>query len=91
MKTKIDTVHLVLRHKWYDMIDSGKKTEEYRAISTWRRRLGGNIKFVTFHRGYSSTTMTFEVQSINTGIGNPEWGAPKDKEVFIIKFGKRIN
>ena len=44
MKTKIDTVHLVLRHKWYDMIDSGKKTEEYRAISTWRRRLGGSAQ-----------------------------------------------
>ena len=29
------------------------------------------------------------IESITIGKGNPEWGAP-DKEVFIIKLGKRI-
>ena len=24
------TLHLVLKHKWYDMIESGEKKEEYR-------------------------------------------------------------
>lgn len=30
------------------------------------------------------------IESIRSGYGNPEWGAPKDKEVFIIKLGKKI-
>lgn len=25
------TLNLVLKHKWYDMIESGEKKEEYRA------------------------------------------------------------
>lgn len=35
-----DTLHLVLKSKWYDMIDSGIKTEEYRQIKPyWMIRL----------------------------------------------------
>lgn len=45
---------------------------------------------VRFHRGYTNTTMLFECKEITIGMGNPQWGAPTDKEVFIIKLGKRI-
>lgn len=34
-KTTKDTLHLVLKKKWYDMIASGEKKEEYRNISTY--------------------------------------------------------
>lgn len=35
-----DTLHLVLKKKWYDMITSGEKTEEYRAVTNyWATRL----------------------------------------------------
>ena len=35
-----DTLHLVLKREWYDMIASGEKTEEYRAITAyWISRL----------------------------------------------------
>lgn len=44
---------------------------------------------VRFRRGYSSTTMTFEIEEIKVGVGNSQWGAPKE-EVFIIKLGKRL-
>ena len=33
--------------------------------------------------------MAFEIESITIGYGRTEWGAPADKEVFIIKLGKR--
>lgn len=46
--------------------------------------------YVCFHRGYTNTTMTFELKDINIGIGNPEWGAPTDRPVFIIKLGERL-
>lgn len=45
---------------------------------------------VRFHRGYTLITATYEIEGITIGIGNPKWGAPTDKEVYIIKLGKRI-
>jgi len=61
--------HLVLKHKYYDLIKTGKKDTEYRDNTKyWRRRiLGANASgsdkatHVTFHRGYTSETMTFEI------------------------------
>lgn len=50
-------------------------------------------KKVCFHRGYSDTVRTFTIESITIGKGKTEWGAPSEKEVFIIKFkhnGKRV-
>ena len=116
------TLDLVLKHRWYDMIASGEKKEEYREIKPyWIKRLVGDCKMVTddspapiiydgnavkttmnfefkifwscthvrFRRGYTNTTMTFKIEDMEIGIGNPNWGAPNE-EVFIIKLGKRI-
>lgn len=49
-----------------------------------------NIDRVQFSYGYTKRTMTFEVKSIRIGRGKPEWGAPKDREVFIIELGRRV-
>lgn len=45
---------------------------------------------VRFHRGYTSTTMTYEIESISIGKGNHEWGAEPGKDYFVIKLGKRL-
>lgn len=45
---------------------------------------------VRFRYGYTKRTMLFELDKITIGYGKQEWGAPKDKEVFILKLGKRI-
>lgn len=45
--------------------------------------------FVKFCYGYTKRTMTFEIESITIGKGNPEWGAPTE-DVFIIKLGNRL-
>lgn len=45
---------------------------------------------VCFHLGYTNITMTFEFKGISIGKGNPNWGAPEDRDVFIIKLGKRL-
>ena len=49
-------------------------------------------KQVNFRCGYhhDAPSMTFVISDICFGKGNPEWGAPTDIEVFIIKLGKRI-
>lgn len=46
--------------------------------------------FVRFHRAYTSTTMTFAVDGIDIGEGNPEWGAIPGVKYFVIKLGNRI-
>ena len=104
-----NTLHLPLKAQWYEMNESGVKTEEYREIKPyWCKRFIGmdrplfsfrygyqesNVKgftHVKFSYGYTRRTMTFEIESITIGKGNPEWGAP-DKEVFIIKLGRRMH
>ena len=46
---------------------------------------------VRFHRGQGSpVTMLWEYEGLEIGKGKPEWGAPEDKDVFIIKLGKRL-
>lgn len=45
---------------------------------------------IRFRYGYTKRTMLFKLNDICIGYGNPEWGAPKDKEVFILKLGNRI-
>lgn len=127
-------LHLVLKRKWWDMIESGEKPDEYRDFTDyWIKRLCDNPTFdkdgkiigrkqiddytlkmckhkgldmaqmfrngnmipkeydaVCFHRGYTNVTMLYEFKGTSIGYGNPAWGAPTDKEVFIIKLGKRI-
>ena len=91
------TLFLPLKKEWYEMIESGVKTEEYREMKKhWVSRLwliGGGVKHfdvVRFSYGYTKCTMTFECKGITIGRGKPEWGAPIDRYVFIIKLGKRI-
>jgi hypothetical protein len=62
------TLHLVLKHVYYDAIDRGDKDVEYRNNTDyWRKRImtnwnsnGGNI--LIFHRGYTKTTMAFRIK-----------------------------
>lgn len=81
-------IDLVLTYKWYDMILSGEKKEEYRDLKKWHKRLGKPFTHVRFHRGYTMTTQTYKIDAIKIGRGNPEWGAPMDKDVIIIKLGE---
>jgi hypothetical protein len=84
-------LHLVLKKKWYDMISSGEKKEEYREIKPyWIKRLSQDKKYdvVCFHLGYTNTTLSFLIESIEKGVGNPKWGAEPGKEYFVIKLGK---
>ena len=96
MEKKI--LDLPLKAKWYDMIDSGDKLEEYREYKDyWRKRLIDEetlrlkpYTHVRFRYGYTKRTMLFEIAGITVGMGLPKWGAPTYREVFIIKLGQRI-
>lgn len=96
---------LVLKKKWYDMIASGEKKEEYRELTTyWERRLWEFADYtdylcwpreydtVTFYLGYAKDrpSMTFKWLGTDISTGKPEWGAEPGKDYFIIKLGERI-
>lgn len=109
MKKNNKTLCLPLKKEWYEMIESGVKTEEYREIKDyWIKRFSNidrnnpenqdidwsqwecyRFRRVRFSYGYTKRTMTFELEKITIGKGNPEWGAP-DEYVFIIHIGKRV-
>lgn len=92
---------LVLKKKWYDMIASGEKKEEYRDIKPyWTKRLYtknpyyGKIRknsLVTFYLGYGKyrPSMTFWISRIVYDEGKPEWGAEPGKIYYVIKLGER--
>lgn len=87
-----DTLFLTLKAKWYDMIESGIKTEEYREFKEyWFKRLANKkYKYVRFSYGYTRRTMTFEIEDLGWDIGRPEWGATPGKVCFVIRLGRRL-
>lgn len=36
--------------------------------------------------GYTKRSMVLPIKEITCGYGNPKWGAPTDRPVFIIKY-----
>ena len=91
----MNTLHLTINKKWFDMILSGKKTEEYREIKPYYnlRLLGKEYDTVVFRNGYASNApqFTMELKSITLSTGKPEWGAEESKVYFVLSLGKIIN
>lgn len=93
-----------LKKEWYKMIESGEKREEYRETSNyWKSRIMQySLRYgvrdyvfkpldkVCFSYGYTKKTMTFKIDTITIGRGKPEWGAPLDRNVFVIKIGEKV-
>lgn len=86
-----------IKKKWFDMILSGEKKEEYREIKPYynsrfskyniRADYYKPIGIVLFRNGYSknSPTLKCEVEcAIDTGI--PKWGAVPNKVYYVLKI-----
>lgn len=87
------TLHLNLHGKWFDMILSGIKKEEYREMKPfWHRRfLSGKLfDTITFSNGYGKNRRQFviECKGVQSSLGIVEWGAPEGVCVYILKLGK---
>ena len=93
---EMKVLHLTLNKKWFDLIASGEKREEYRAIKDyWSKRLaqlGVDYDAVQFRNGYrtGSPRVTVRLEGIFVGIGRPEWGAPNER-VYILRLGEILN
>lgn len=92
---------LPIKGKWYDMILSGEKTEEYREIkpyyTTRLRNIWGYPAYwgerhrVCFRNGYSKQARSFLAEcTISIGYGDPAWGAAPGKEYYILHIRRII-
>jgi len=92
-------LHLNLKRKWFDMIKSGEKTVEYRALSPyWKQRLWKyyaesvdvDAIIICFSNGYAKNRPQFyaDLKDITVGIGRPEWGAVPKEKYFCLHLGK---
>ena len=93
----MNILHLTLKKKWFDMIASGVKLEEYREIKPyWNKRLmctKQKYTHIKFRNGYNkdSPTLLIEFNRLQSGLGIIEWGAPEREAVYILKLGKILN
>lgn len=93
---------LPIKKKWFDMILSGEKKEEYREIKSYYESRFANVfgeeylsenadkcpvKEVVFRNGYSSDSSSFTANCrLKKGTGKPEWGAEEGKEYYILEI-----
>lgn len=98
------TLHLNLEKRWYDMIESGEKTEEYRVVKQhWIRIFSNGIKIkgkyyhptdvlICFSNGYQKNRRQMLVQclGVRTRRGKPEWGALPGQHYYVLLLGRII-
>ena len=91
---------LPIKKKWFDMIRSGEKKEEYREIKPyWTSRLERFLSIIkpncsinaTFNvilkNGYKKDSPQLECScKLRVGQGKEEWGAEPGKEYYILKI-----
>ncbi len=90
-------LHLTLKRKWYDMIASGEKTEEYREIKPyWTTRLKDFLvkrpfDYIIFKNGYGKDvpTMKVELKNIDFGTSNLKW-ADREEKCYVLHLGKVV-
>lgn len=82
---------LPIKKKWFEMIKSGIKKEEYREIKPYYDVRFENLfkdeyrAIVTFRNGYSSNAPQIDcLVSLRVGKGKPEWGAEPNKNYYIL-------
>lgn len=100
-RSECSVLPLVLKRRWFEMIQSGKKREEYRAdtdywwtrIENWSKR---GPRVVEFRLGYqrNAPRMAFTAGPVFTPEDKPEfqypeWGQP-DTPHFVITLDERV-
>jgi hypothetical protein len=95
---------LPIKRKWYEMILSGEKKEEYREIKPYYRSRFSKVfamspyssiscsndeHEVLFRNGYSSTSPSFSAMcTLDIRTGKEEWGAEPGKEYYVLTVKK---
>ena len=92
---------LPIKKKWFDMIVSGEKKEEYREIKPyWIIRLLHHLKstiidgfklyrtgYVIFRNGYSNSSPAIKCHILcHIGFGKEKWGAKKNQLYYVLEI-----
>lgn len=84
---------LPIKKKWFDMIKSGEKKEEYREIKPyWTNRLKKlditKPFYVLFRNGYGNNrpTLKCNIKLMQYFPNKPEWGAEPNKMYYVLKI-----
>ena len=86
---------LPIKKKWFDMILSGEKQEEYREMTPYYQvrfknlwkfdQFNGSIREIRFRNGYSGNSPSFVAKcTLRTDIGQAEWGAEPGKQYYVL-------
>jgi len=92
----MNTLKLTLKKKWFDMIASGMKREEYRTPGKWimSRLEGKEYDAVEFSNGYGAHVpkVTVEYLGWHMGYGRKEWGGglTPGNPLAVISLGEII-
>ena len=86
-------LYLTVNRKWYDMIASGEKTEEYREIKQyWTTRLKDFLvkrpfDYIIFKNGCGkdAPSMKVELKKIDFGTSKLKW-ADKENKCYVLFF-----
>jgi hypothetical protein len=88
-------LRLTLKRKWFDMIASGRKREEYRTPGKWilSRLEGRDYDVIEFKNGYGPNvpTMLVEYRGWKRSSGLRDWGAQPSVEYATIKLGRVLS
>lgn len=85
---------LPIKKKWFDMIASGEKKEEYREKKPYYdKRLVKYFdevdwpRFVVFRNGYSKKSPQIKcLCRLKVDTGKKKWGAEKGKRYYVLKI-----
>lgn len=85
------TLHLVLKHKWFEKIRTGQKTSEYRETKDyWNKKFEPIVRgekdmwqYIVFHDGYTNKTITHKLISIKKTNAANDLNLP---QVWELKF-----
>lgn len=88
---------LPIKKKWFDMIKSGEKKEEYREINVYYQSRFDKYtpigdwspeEFpIILRNGYSKNSPSLKCEvTVQVGNGKPEWGAESNKMYYVLKI-----
>lgn len=86
---------LTLKRKWFNLVASGVKREEYRKRGAWimSRLQGKDYGLVEFKNGYgaSAPMILVEYAGWSEGTGREDWGAERGESYIVIHLGRVID
>ena len=78
---------LPIKKRWFDMILSGEKKEEYREMTQYYQVRFKNLwKFDQFNSYSGDSPSCVAKCTLRTGTGKMEWGAEPGKQYYILEI-----